>query len=251
MEPLEVKDEELRDFSQLVPKGSDIPLPASEMTPVYILLINIFTTLFCYILGIFACKIKIQPFSYALPVNLTIPVTISFLLYSCGLRNSDPCVFHDSIPSYLFFTSPPVYNLGDYIANEYVWVWLLWLLSQTWITFYIWKNSRQRMSKSSKLFVLPMYDALLVDQSLALNRRQYEERETKDSTLKENLTTRIFVCATMWHETRDEMMEFLKSIFRMDEDQSARRLAKKYFKTDDPDYYEFESKLPSFKNTHI
>lgn len=86
-----------------------------------------------------------------------------------------------------------------------------------------------------------MYEALLIDQSLGLNRRQYELKENKHSTLRENLVTRIFVCATMWHETRDEMMEFLKSIFRMDDDQSARRLAKEYFKTDDSDYYEFES----------
>lgn len=54
--------------------------------------------------------------------------------------------------------------------------------------------------------------------------------------------TRIFACATMWHETKDEMMEFLKSIVRMDEDQCARRVAQKYLRIVDPDYYEFESK---------
>lgn len=46
----------------------------------------------------------------------------------------------------------------------------------------------------------------------------------------------------MWHETRDEMMEFLKSILRLDEDQCARRVAQKYLRVVDPDYYEFESK---------
>lgn len=46
----------------------------------------------------------------------------------------------------------------------------------------------------------------------------------------------------MWHETREEMIEFLKSIFRMDEDQSARRVAQKYLGVIDPDYYELEGK---------
>lgn len=48
----------------------------------------------------------------------------------------------------------------------------------------------------------------------------------------------------MWHENKEEMMEFLKSILRLDEDQCARRVAQKYLKVVDPDYYEFESRYP-------
>jgi chitin synthase len=51
---------------------------------------------------------------------------------------------------------------------------------------------------------------------------------------------RVFGCATMWHETPDEMKQMLKSVLRMDTDQAARRLAQKHLGVVDPDYYEFE-----------
>lgn len=45
----------------------------------------------------------------------------------------------------------------------------------------------------------------------------------------------------MWHETEDEMMEFLKSIMRLDEDQCSRRIVRNFMGFDIPDYYELES----------
>ena len=54
---------------------------------------------------------------------------------------------------------------------------------------------------------------------------------------------RIFACATLWHETYSEMLGLLKSLIVMDQDQSARRVARNCRKKFDTDYYEFESKL--------
>ncbi|KAI4461417.1 chitin synthase [Holotrichia oblita] len=91
-----------------------------------------------------------------------------------------------------------------------------------------------------------MYEPFLIDQDLALNRRVddgniWNEEEHDEDDFVEDIDeirakpsdfatvhdddriTRIYACATMWHETKEEMMEFLKSIFRMDEDQCARR----------------------------
>lgn len=44
----------------------------------------------------------------------------------------------------------------------------------------------------------------------------------------------------MWHENEEEMVQMLKSIFRMDVDQGEMRITHRMFKFRDPDYYEFE-----------
>ncbi|KAJ8929966.1 hypothetical protein NQ314_017289 [Rhamnusium bicolor] len=244
----------LPDISEIIPTGDDTVIQSSDMTPIYVLLIHILASYFAYIFGKFACKIMIQGFSYAFPVNLTIPVSISLLITACGLRNGDPCFFHDTVPGYLFFESPPAVFLNDFISHQHAWIWLLWLLSQTWVTIHIWTPK-----------------CLLIDQSLGMNRRRDDEADVKPEDLDEiqkekadeyyetisNHTdgsspktvknsdhiTRIYACATMWHENKEEMIEFLKSILRLDEDQSARRVAQKYLRVVDPDYYEFETHI--------
>ncbi|CAH0557892.1 unnamed protein product [Brassicogethes aeneus] len=261
----------LTDAAEIIATGDDTIIPANNMTAIYVLLINVLATYFAYIFGKFACKIMIQGFSYAFPVNLTIPVTISLMIAACGLRNGDPCFFHDTIPSYLFFESPSASFLNDFISHQHVWIWLLWLLSQTWVTLHIWTPKCERLARTEKLFVVPMYEGLLIDQSLGMNRRRDDEADVKTEDLDEiqkekadeyyetisNHTdgsspktikssdniTRIYACATMWHENKEEMVEFLKSILRLDEDQSARRVAQKYLRVVDPDYYEFETHI--------
>ncbi|XP_076393436.1 hyaluronan synthase-like protein kkv isoform X3 [Megachile rotundata] len=259
------------DIADLVDNGVRISRDADVNTPIYVLLLQIFGAYFAYVFGKFACKILIQGFSYAFPVNLTIPVSISLLIAACGLRNSDPCIFHDTIPDYLFYESPPFLN--DFVTKQYAWVWLLWLLSQTWITLHVWTPKCERLAATEKLFVVPMYNSLLIDQSMGLNRKRDDQPEVKVEDLAEiekekgdgdyetiyeqtdgsttppsavkssDHVTRIYACATMWHENKEEMMEFLKSILRLDEDQCARRVAQKYLKVVDPDYYEFETHI--------
>ncbi len=113
---------------------------------------------------------------------------------------------------------------------QYGWIWLLWLLSQTWIALHIWTPKCERLASTERLFVTPMYNALLIDQSLALNRKReddgdirtdeveqdtadtdYEEIRSIDTSshkgsaenkFKTDTIPRIYACATMWHETK-------------------------------------------------
>lgn len=165
------------------------------------------------------------------------------------------CSFYDSIPPYLFFETPPFYYLKDFILHEHTWIWVLWLLSQTWITFHIWTPKCEKLARTEKLFVRPMFDPYLIDQDVALNRRQDDKPRTSDEDInddedtnsysngnKDDYITRIYACGTMWHETSEEMMEFLKSVLRLDEDQHARRIVREVLQYERPDYYELESK---------
>ncbi|XP_025835559.1 chitin synthase chs-2-like, partial [Agrilus planipennis] len=234
------------------------------MAPVWVFVINVLGSYVCYIFGKFACKIMVQTYCYAFPINLTVPTLITALVAFCGVYSIDECAFKNAIPQYLAFNGPPLYFVRNFIENEFAWLWLIWLLSQTWISFHIWNPRVERLARTEKLFAKPMYDGVFVDQSLALNRkRNYksiieEEKDWSDSysensastedyseassspPIQEDETTRIYACATMWHETTEEMMEFLKSIFRLDEDQCAKRLAKNYLEVDIPDYFEIE-----------
>ena len=106
---------------------------------------------------------------------------------------------------------------------------------------HIWYPKSPRLAKGEQLFCTPWYEGLFVEQSLVMNRRADGQKEgvddkddeedikrseyvfieddrassMKSSVKKSDAVTRIYACATMWHEEEDEMMEMLKSIFRI------------------------------------
>ncbi|XP_076251773.1 chitin synthase chs-2-like [Rhynchophorus ferrugineus] len=219
-----------------------------------ILGVNIATTYICYAFAKFACKIMIQASSFAFPLNLTVPVLITTLVAICGPFAKDSCAYFETFPreiTYLFFNTPPLLYLKDFVGHQHAWIWLAWLLSQFWITQFIWSNKNSKLSTTEQLFMRPMYDAFLIDQSLALNRRNVVDRiikvkaeATEETTeVDEDKITKIYACGTMWHETREEMMEFLKTILRMDEDQAAHRIVKQYLRIPVESHYEWETHI--------
>ncbi|TRY79649.1 hypothetical protein TCAL_06588 [Tigriopus californicus] len=244
-----------------------------RLIPLYVLLIQVGCTYGAYIFSKFACKVQIQEFSFALPLSMAVPACMTFVLVGCGFRAADECAFYGVVPDNLFFECPAIGDYLSYLWNEHMWLWALWFLSQLWITMHIWSPRSTRLASTEEIFGTPMYCSLFIDQSLTLNRRhdgkndftfedmqadeqdeaQFnaspsttfgEDEQAKRSDVKsKDKVTKIYGCATMWHETKDEMIEMLKSVFRIDKDYAQRKVNQEYYKTIDKDFYEWETHI--------
>uniref|UniRef100_A0A671Q0N1 chitin synthase n=1 Tax=Sinocyclocheilus anshuiensis TaxID=1608454 RepID=A0A671Q0N1_9TELE len=91
---------------------------------------------------------------------------------------------------------------------------LSWWLGLMLSTVYIWYLKIHRIERTQDLFVRRMYEGAFLEQSMLLNTRFEIRKRIKEKNAKE--TIRVFLCATMWHETYDEMMKIIISMFRLD-----------------------------------
>jgi chitin synthase len=262
----------LPDFSDIISDLYKTEILSKPNAIYSVLLWQVGSSYLCYIFTKFSCKIQIETVSFAFPINLTVPISITTLIIICGVREANDCAFHGMIPDYMFFNASSIFYFGKFIFRDSTWLWLLWMFSQAWVTSHLWNPKSDKNASTEMLFVTPMYNGLLIDQSLTLNRRREEsvgfvkiqekapekepeilnEIDAKAKAMKNDQITardkipQIFVCATMWHETMEELMEFLKSLLRLDEDQCARRMAMKYIQLNkneiDSEYYDLECK---------
>lgn len=249
-------------------------ITASPLSLSYTVTVQILSGYMTYLAARFACKIKIQSISFAVPLSLVVPTCIAIVLTLAAIRQENVCAFHGFLPDYLFFNIVPPDANATNIWQDFGWVWILWFLSQAWITRHIWASNYNTGESTDILFVSPSYNSLLIDQSLAMNQRrsnmdgsitkeeitrnidlevadnpidEIAEKNSKSDVTPRDRIPQVFICATMWHETKEEMMEFLKSILRLDEDQSARRLAMKHMQPPqddvDKEYYDLETHI--------
>ena len=106
------------------------------------------------------------------------PLAVTLLISACGLRNEDPCIFQDTIPDYLYWECPDGDFLNDFISNQHAWIWIVWLLSQTWIGIHIFMPHCERLAPTEKLFVTPMYLSLLIGNFLRTEATKIYNRFT-------------------------------------------------------------------------
>ncbi|KYM77515.1 Chitin synthase 3 [Atta colombica] len=249
-------------------------------TMTIMLLISIF--IFSTFLGKFAYRTHMHQFGFAFPTNLVSLGLVCLIVTLCIAKKKNICVFRNVTPDYLFFEDFLFGNWNEFLSSWYIWFWLIWLMSQIWITIHLWTTENERLALAERIFSTITYDSLMIDQCLALNKRMQNENieqnyegETKDNddlrlevidslnagrieqdfnqddsidadtavNKRKDRVAKIYACATMWHEEKSEMNHLVGSILRLDKDQCAIRVTQKYYKIQIEDYYELETHI--------
>ncbi|XP_041375426.1 chitin synthase chs-2-like [Gigantopelta aegis] len=210
---------------------------------------NILSSLLCSYVSGLACKLCMQRVGFSLPLALATPVSAAFVMMQCKYNFL-------SLDGTCYFWVCPEKDQSELIFYL-VMLGLVWF-SQMVVVSHIWFPGSSRMAKIERLFITPMRCSMFTDQNLMLRRRRDDRDQAllkfweEDMSLNddggdfvrpETVIPQIYACATMWHETTEEMTQLFKSIFRIDIDHSARFLAQKYYGIKDPDYYEFEAHI--------
>nr|BBB15954.1 chitin synthase [Ciona robusta] len=189
-----------------------------------------------------------------------------------GLGNTYKSV--PNLSYYIDFNNKPFDNITDIGVLRGYWTGIVCVgllfgwLSLILFTVFIWNSKHDRLQRTEVIFTKALYGGPLIDQVLMLNRRQFESNYNKNQkaleekqdkkieerrkssstrsrrrssrrltmTANHKFTPQLFLCATMWHETEQEMTQILTSLMRLDKDQGSRRENSQK----DPDYYNFQ-----------
>uniref|UniRef100_A0A672R8E9 chitin synthase n=1 Tax=Sinocyclocheilus grahami TaxID=75366 RepID=A0A672R8E9_SINGR len=189
----------------------------------------------CHWFGVVACKIHSMTFAFALPVSLTGPATLILGMILSGDNFTVKTPFwpfcHELETLKDVNTTPVVmleisYSICKTSLNNPNAMWPFSMLALEgvcmWLglvscTYYVWRIKVQRIERTSQLFVRRLYESAFIDLSMLLNTKMKAVRTAnKESGNDEVENCVIYLCATMWHETYDEMLKIMTSMFRLD-----------------------------------
>ncbi|KAJ0056136.1 hypothetical protein NL108_003416, partial [Boleophthalmus pectinirostris] len=193
----------------------------------------------CHWFGVVACKIHAVRLSFALPVCCTGPVVlllglVLFMTESKSLTEFKSVSFTEFCESLELVTHKNatsiillevIRSICRTSLNSYYDQWPFAMLVMEGLcmwsgfvtcTYYVWKIKVQRIERTSQLFVRRLYESCFIDLSLLLNTKMKVARTENQESSDEIQNCVIYLCATMWHETYDEMLKIITSMFRLD-----------------------------------
>ncbi|KAK7493299.1 hypothetical protein BaRGS_00015425 [Batillaria attramentaria] len=202
---------------------------------------NIISSFVCYVFATVACKMRAQKFCFAIPLMLAPVLTFGLMHLSYFNTISERFLGCDAIGLPLNAR----WGILQYAAL------LCSYLAYVVIGRHVLTRQKTKILQREHLFKRSCYCGIFVDSSLIFTRIRKDRTnqdapmesaaDSKKSTQEESpekTTPFVYVCATMWHEERDEMVEMMNSIVRLSNDQRER---KEHDEADD--YYEFEAHI--------
>ncbi|KAM4694876.1 chitin synthase chs-2-like [Discoglossus pictus] len=218
-------------------------VPHHEVTLVIMLFcIQAVASVVCHWFGVVACKMHSVRRSFALPlISTTVAVTIAVgSIFAVQYKEAGQIIPKPENVSITVFCnhialddrSTIIQKLLLEVTNSLCQIMafqnfsniiiislsgLFWYLGFVLCTFYVWTLKVQRIERTTQLFVRRLYEAAFIDQSMLLNTRVKPKNIVPDGTQnRPKDKVMIYLCATMWHETFDEMLKILTSMFRLD-----------------------------------
>ncbi|XP_061600519.1 chitin synthase 1 [Cololabis saira] len=228
-------------------------------TGLVLFFLQAFCSAACHWFGVVACKIHSVKMSFAIPLCCTGPTVlllglVLFItqihhleganytnitefctsLASLSKKNSTPMVLIEITNSICQTSLNSHYEQWPFLmlALEGMCMWLGFVTC----TYYVWRIKVQRIERTSQLFVRRLYESAFIDLSLLLNTKMKLPKAQNQESQDELQNCVIYLCATMWHETYEEMLKILTSMFRLDRYRGDP-------KEDHKDSFEFESHI--------
>ena len=179
-----------------------------------VFLVQLLTTLFAYLFAWIACMMTLSPYSMALPLLVSTPVTVVW--YFLRIFAIPPNVH--------FFPTFVMADEHDIFSHTYPYapllLTLLWVGQVIGLGYYILTKRNVILSQDTEMFLTPYYDGVFFEQQMILNR-QTKKYDTEPHMRAGNTIQReprtIFICSTMYRESEIEMKQMLTSIGRVAE----------------------------------
>ncbi|CAJ1083111.1 chitin synthase chs-1-like [Xyrichtys novacula] len=182
----------------------------------------------CFILPLYLASLAVMAL-FVIPVivyyqdyrtSLNGTLAINFTGYCNGVvdgRNGTltgsvfPHLVLDVTHTLCFLDMSKIMDIGMLTGSAVSW-WLGLVLA----TLHLWYLSVHRIMRTQDLFIRRLYEGAFIEQSLLLNTRFDVQTRGRRKDRWRFETAMVYLCATMWHETSDEMMNIIISIFRLD-----------------------------------